>query len=252
MIEYILTFIFGGVVTSLLVSVFGIGILTQKYDGNAKAIANPNPVSTDDENKTSDNISDSKHNLPNNEINNYKMDQNISNGIKSPIKNVTSYTCADIVTVVNKHNVCCAIFKNPCDKQTHFYKYRYRVKKKPEGVQNAEDDCPTELRNIAAAIRLWGKCWSNISNIKICQSSCSVLEEESKWLTRLEGQQEDCQNKYGCRISFQDVEFIPKQDQNNFNHLSKRIMDSSISEDDLIYFNGKDDSNDIDRTYFDL
>ena len=41
---------------------------------------------------------------------------------------------------------------------------------------------------------------------------------------RLEGQQEDCQNKYGCRISFQDVEFIPKQDQNNFNHLSKVII----------------------------
>ena len=29
-------------------------------------------------------------------------------------------------------------------------------------------------------------------------------------------------------------------------------MDSSVSEDDLIYFNGKDDSNDIDKTYFDL
>ena len=58
----------------------------KRYDGNAKSIANPNPVSTDDENKTSDNISDSKHNLPNNEINNYKMDQNISNGIKSPTK----------------------------------------------------------------------------------------------------------------------------------------------------------------------
>ena len=50
--------------------------------------------------------------------------------------------------------------------------------------KNTEDDCPTELRNIAAAIRLWGKLWSNINNIKICQSSCSALEEESKWLTR--------------------------------------------------------------------
>ena len=38
---------------------------------------------------------------------------------------------------------------------------------------------------------------------------------------RLEGQQEDCQNKYGCRISFQDVEFIPKVDRNIFDNLSK-------------------------------
>ena len=29
-------------------------------------------------------------------------------------------------------------------------------------------------------------------------------------------------------------------------------MDSYITEDDLIYFNGKDDSNDINKTYFDL
>ena len=65
----------------------------------------------------------------------------------------------------------------------HYFIY-WLVKKKPEGVQNAEEDCPVELRNIAAAIRLWGKLWSNISNVKICQSSCSALEEESKWLTR--------------------------------------------------------------------
>ena len=32
----------------------------------------------------------------------------------------------------------------------------------------------------------------------------------------------------------------------------QRIMDSYITEDDLIYFNGKDDSNDVDKTYFDL
>ena len=38
---------------------------------------------------------------------------------------------------------------------------------------------------------------------------------------RLEGQQEDCQNKYGCRISFQDVEFIAKVDRNIFDSLSK-------------------------------
>ena len=38
---------------------------------------------------------------------------------------------------------------------------------------------------------------------------------------RLEGQQEDCQNKYGCRISFQDVEFISNVDRNIFDNLSK-------------------------------
>ena len=39
---------------------------------------------------------------------------------------IMSYTQADVVAVVGKHNLCCGIFKNPCDKQTHFYKYRYR------------------------------------------------------------------------------------------------------------------------------
>jgi len=246
MIEYILTFIFGGVFTGLLVSVFGMGILTQRTDSATKLDTNQD--SKVEEVDTSPSIQNTKPNLQKTEIEtiDYKINNNKINGVTTPIKHVTSYTCADIVTVVGKHNVCCAIFKNPCDKQTHFYKYRYRVKK------NTEDDCPTELRNIAAAIRLWGKLWSNINNIKICQSSCSALEEESKWLTRLEGQQEDCQNKYGCRISFEDAEFISKQDRQNFDQLSKRIMDSSVSEDDLIYFNGKDDSNDIDKTYFDL
>jgi hypothetical protein len=167
-----------------------------------------------------------------------------------------SYTQADVVAVVGKHNLCCGIFKNPCDKQTHFFKYRYRVKKKPgatnDASESSEDECPVELRNIAAVIRLWGKHWENISNIKICPYACYVLEDESKWLSRLEGQQEDCQNKYGCRISFQDVEFIPKVDRNIFDNLSKRILESSISQDDLTYFNGKDDSNDIDKSYFDL
>ena len=38
---------------------------------------------------------------------------------------------------------------------------------------------------------------------------------------RLEDQQEDCQNKYGCRVSFQDVEFISKIDRNVFDSLSQ-------------------------------
>ena len=38
----------------------------------------------------------------------------------------TSYISADVVTLVDKRDICCAIFKNPCDKQTHFYRYRYR------------------------------------------------------------------------------------------------------------------------------
>lgn len=255
MIEYILTFIFGGVVTTLLVSVFGIGILTQsKQRVDTNTSNNSNQIPKVEGNKSSNVIHDNNENIQKSDTSliEHTKNDNMTNGIKSPIKHVTSYTCAEIITVVNKHNVCVAIFKNPCDQKTHFYKYRYRVKKKPEGVQNTEEDCPVELRNIAAAIRLWGKLWSNISNVKICQSSCSALEEESKWLTRLEGQQEDCQNKYGCRVSFVDAEFISKQDQSNFNQLSKRIMDSYITEDDLIYFNGKDDSNDVDKTYFDL
>ena len=136
------------------------------------------------------------------------------------------------------------------------------VKKKPgtttDAGESKEDECPVELRNIAAVIRLWGKHWENISNIKICPYACYVLEEESKWLSRyssylivfqfasfklmifrasymyihyhhrLEGQQEDCQNKYGCRISFQDVEFISNVDRNIFDNLSKvRSIESS-------------------------
>ena len=62
------------------------------------------------------------------------------------------------------------------------------VKKKPgtttDAGESKEDECPVELRNIAAVIRLWGKHWENISNIKICPYACYVLEDESKWLSR--------------------------------------------------------------------
>ena len=60
--------------------------------------------------------------------------------------------------------------------------------------------------------------------VSICIFKINVFHESYMYILdphRLEGQQEDCQNKYGCRISFQDVEFIPKVDRNIFDNLSK-------------------------------
>ena len=57
-----------------------------------------------------------------------------------------------------------------------------------------------------------------------------VMNIKIFFIFRLEGQQEDCQNKYGCRVSFLDAEFISKQDQNNFNQLSKVVIDAKINQ----------------------
>jgi len=252
------SFILGGVVTSLVASLFGFRLSISRDPGSP---AKHNSESTETSKSGANQISNGCSHTESTEKQQVKEESPINNypkrnGTAASKNTRMSYTQADVVAVVGKHNLCCGIFKNPCDKQTHFYKYRYRVKKKPgatnDAVESKEDECPVELRNIAAVIRLWGKHWENISNIKICPYACYVLEDESKWLSRLEGQQEDCQNKYGCRISFQDVEFISNVDRNIFDNLSKRILESSISEDDLTYFNGKDDSNDIDKSYFDL
>jgi len=153
------------------------------------------------------------------------------------------YPSADVVTFVSKMRVCGAIFKNPEDKQTHFYRYRLKGK---------DDDCPLEIRNIGAAIKLWGKHWENINNIKIFEAKASEIEEPSVWLSRLEDQQEDCQNKYGCRISLQDFEYISSIEKRVFKDLTRKIIDCCLSEDDLVYFSGADDSSIINKHYFDI
>merc|ERR1712243_131663 len=115
MIEYILTFIFGGVVTTLLVSVFGIGILTQsKQRVDTNTSINSNQILNVEGNKSSNAIHDNNENIQKSETSliEHTKDNNMTNGIQSPIKHVTSFTSAEIITVVNKHNVCCAIFKN--------------------------------------------------------------------------------------------------------------------------------------------
>lgn len=153
------------------------------------------------------------------------------------------FPSADVVTFVSPMRVCGAIFKNPEDRQTHFYRYRLKGK---------DDDCPLEIRNIGAAIKLWGKHWENINNIKIFEAKASEIEEPSLWLSRLENQQEDCQNKYGCRISFQDFEFISSIEKKVYKDLRRKILDSCMSEDDIIYFSGSDDSSIINKHYFDI
>jgi len=166
----------------------------------------------------------------------------------------TMMTCgfpsADVVTFVAPNRVCGAIFKNPSNKSTHFYRYRLRGAK--NGEATTHDECPLEIRNIGAAIRLWGKYWDVITNIKIFEAKATEIEEPTKWLTRLEEQQEDCQNKYGCRISLQDFAYISTIEKRVFTDLSKKIADSSVSEDDIIYFNGQDDSNVINKHFFDM
>jgi len=119
-------------------------------------------------------------------------------------------------------------------------------------LKGKDDDCPLEIRNIGAAIKLWGKHWENIRNIKIFEAKASEIEEPSVWLSRLEDQQEDCQNKYGCRISLQDFEYISSIESKVFKDLTKKILESCLSHDDLIYFSGADDSNIINKHYFDI
>lgn len=169
-----------------------------------------------------------------------------SNGVKSRDGTAAtnhSFHNADIVTFVSPMRICGAIFKNPEDKSTHFYRYRLR---------KIDDDCPLEIRNIGAAIKLWGQQWENFDNIKIFEVRASEIEEPTEWLSRLEDKQEDCQNKYGCRISLEDFEFINNIEKKVFKDLSKKIIDASMSEDDLIYFSGIDDSNIINKHYFDI
>lgn len=69
---------------------------------------------------------------------------------------------------------------------------------------------------------------------------------------RLEALQEELGSRQGCQISFQDLNFINVVERKVFNDLSNRIMDCSVSEDDLMYFSGQDDSNLMDKTLFDL
>ena len=157
----------------------------------------------------------------------------------------TNFPSADVVTFATSNRICGAIFKNPTTKCTHFYRYRLKG-------SGDNDDCPLQIRNIGAAIRLWGRYFNSISNIKISEVRAAEIEEPSKWLSKLEEQQQDCQNKYGCRISLQDFEFISAIEKRVFSDLSKKILESCISEDDLIYFNGQDDSNLMSRQYFDV
>ena len=47
-----------------------------------------------------------------------------------------------------------------------------------------DDDCPLEIRNIGAAIKLWGQQWENFDNIKIFEVRASEIEEPTEWLSR--------------------------------------------------------------------
>lgn len=157
----------------------------------------------------------------------------------------TMYDSAEVVTFVSRMNICCAIFKNPADHRTHYYRKRFKVPKD-------EVPIPTELRNIAASFRVWGKHWERIHHIKICQKSCASLEEPSKAVHRLEDQREDCQNKFGCRISLQDFDTLGTLDKKVLGDLLEKIHNNFVSEDDLAYFNLQDDSEAVDKYYFDL
>jgi hypothetical protein len=69
---------------------------------------------------------------------------------------------------------------------------------------------------------------------------------------RLEDQREDCQNKYGCKITLQDFEALGATDKKVLADLLDKINNNFVSEDDLEYFNLQDDSELIGKFYFDL
>lgn len=160
-------------------------------------------------------------------------------------KQKSYFDAADVMTLVGRRNTCVGIFKNPVDHKTHFYKTRFKAK-------DNKDNCPLEFRNIAAAIRLWGNQWESISHIKISEKECSVFEQPSKWVSRLEDQREDCQNKFGCRVDFLDFQVMKDAERRVFRDLGQKIHDCCISEDDLVYFNLQDDTFNVHKTYFDL
>jgi len=212
-----------------------------RNDNHVKPVIEPTSAQTKNDTNTSEDISDVQ-NIDKPPLSTNGIINNNRNGFHS------NYPAADVVTFVGpmlfgRAHICGAIFKNPDDKCTHFYRYR---------LKGSEDGCPLEIRNIGAAIKLWGRHWENISNVKIFEAKASEIEEPSMWLSRLEDQQEDCQNKYGCRISLEDFDYINSVEKKVFKDLTRKILESCMSEDDLIYFSGMDDSSIMDKNYFDI
>merc|ERR1712004_964391 len=162
---------------------------------------------------------------------------------KVVLKTNVNYDGANIMTAKGPGNICVAIFKNPVDHKTHFYRTR---------LKGEFDDCPLEFRNIAASLRLWGKMWDRINDIKIYETSCENFENPSKWVSRLDDQREDCQTKFGCRIQFMDFAMMKDSDRKVLGDLSQKILENCISEDDMEYFRLQDDTSLMQKTFFDL
>jgi hypothetical protein len=68
----------------------------------------------------------------------------------------------------------------------------------------------------------------------------------------LDDQREDCQTKFGCRISLQDFDNLNTLDKKVLGDLLDKINNNFVSEDDLAYFNLQDDSELMEKYYFDL
>merc|ERR1719483_477196 len=160
-------------------------------------------------------------------------------------RNNTNFESANIVTCSRDDNTCVAIFKNPLDRKTHFYRTRLRG-------NLCDSGCPIQFRNIAATLRLWGSSMENISSLRICELNCECFEVSSKWVSRLDDQKNDCQTKFGCRIDFTDFAILKATDKNNLHNLSQKIMENCISEDDLEYFKLQDDTYLVQKSFFDL
>merc|ERR1712018_66154 len=149
------------------------------------------------------------------------------------VRRNTRHDKADIMTSTGPGNTCVAIFKNPWDRMTHFYRTRLKGNLDCDG-------CPLQFRNVAASLRLWGCNFENIHSIRISEPNCSCFEEPSKWIARLEDQREDCQTKFGCRIEFMDFQMMKDPDKKVFGDLSQKILENCISEDDFHYFQLQD------------
>merc|ERR1712083_4541 len=157
----------------------------------------------------------------------------------------TYFENANIVTCNRSDNTCVAIFKNPLDRKTHYYRTRLR------GDIN-EGGCPIQFRNIAATLRLWGLSWQNISSIKIFELNFECFALSSKWVTRLNDQKEDCQTKFGCRVEFRDFSSMAAAEKKTMSDLSSKVLENCISEDDLQYFSLHDDTSLVQKHFFEL